>query len=134
AQRLAKGGHEVVAFDAQDKARQAFAGKSVDSLQALVAALPAPRVAWMMVPSGDPTEATKSQLASLLSPGDILVDGGNSNYKDTQRRAKEVAERGIHYVDCGTSGGVWGLENGYALMVGGDEAAVAKLRPIFETL
>ena len=134
AQRLAKGGHEVVAFDSQAKARQAYGGTSFDSLQALVAALPAPRVVWMMVPSGEATEETQSRLAGLLSIGDIIVDGGNSNYHDTQRRAKQVAARGLHYVDCGTSGGVWGLENGYSLMIGGDEAAVARLRPIFETL
>ena len=132
--RLTKGGHEVVAFDAQAKARQAYGGKSFDSLQALVAALPAPRVVWMMVPSGEATEETKSRLAELLSSGDIIVDGGNSNYRDTQRRAKEVAARGLRYVDCGTSGGIWGLENGYSLMIGGDEAAVARLAPIFETL
>ena len=134
AQRLAKGGHEVLAFDADAKARQAHAGKSVDSLKALVDAMPAPRVVWMMVPSGDATETTKDGLASLLSAGDTIVDGGNSNYKDTQRRAKELAARRIQYVDCGTSGGVWGLENGYSLMIGGDEAAVERLRPIFETL
>ena len=134
AQRLSKGGHDVVAFDAMAKAREAYGGKSVDSLKALVAALPSPRVVWMMVPSGDATEETKSALSELLSSGDIIVDGGNSNYHDTQRRAKEVAARGVHYVDCGTSGGVWGLENGYSLMIGGDEGAVAKLKPIFETL
>jgi 6-phosphogluconate dehydrogenase len=134
AQRLVKGGHEIIAYDAAPKVRNAYVGQSVDSLQALVAALSPPRVLWMMVPSGDPTEATTSTLASLLSAGDTLVDGGNSNYKDTQRRAQDLAARGIRYVDCGTSGGVWGLENGYSLMIGGDEAAVAKLRPVFETL
>ena len=134
AQRLMKGGHEVVAFDPDSKARNAFAGKSVDSLAALVGALAAPRVVWLMVPAGDATESTKNNLAPSLAAGDIVVDGGNANYKDTQRRAKELAARGIHYVDCGTSGGVWGLENGYSLMIGGDEAAVAKLRPVFETL
>jgi len=134
AQRLARGGHQVVAFDVDARARQAFAGKAAESLRALVAALPAPRVVWMMVPSGEPTESTVVALLSLLSSGDILVDGGNSNYRQTQRRAKEAASRGVHYVDCGTSGGVWGLENGYSLMVGGDPAAVAKLSPIFETL
>ena len=134
AQRLMKGGHEVVAFDPDSKARNAFAGKSVESLAALVGALAAPRVVWLMVPAGDATESTKNNLAPSLAAGDIVVDGGNANYKDTQRRAKELAARGIHYVDCGTSGGVWGLENGYSLMIGGDEAAVAKLRPVFETL
>jgi 6-phosphogluconate dehydrogenase len=134
AQRLARGGHEVVAFDADPKARQAHGGQAVDSLEALVDALPAPRVAWMMVPAGDATESTAASLAPLLSAGDTLVDGGNSNYKDTQRRAQELAGRDIHYVDCGTSGGVWGLENGYSLMIGGDAAAVERLRPIFEAL
>jgi len=133
AQRLARGGHEVVAFDADAKARAAH-GTAVDSLKAVVAALPAPRVLWMMVPAGDATESTKAALASLLSAGDTIIDGGNSNYKDTQRRAKELAGRNIHYVDCGTSGGVWGLENGYSLMVGGDEAVVERLRPVFEAL
>ena len=133
AQRLARGGHEVVAFDADAKARAAH-GTAVDSLKAVVAALPAPRVLWMMVPAGDATESTKAALASLLSAGDTIIDGGNSNYKDTQRRAKELADRNIHYVDCGTSGGVWGLENGYSLMVGGDEAVVERLRPVFEAL
>jgi 6-phosphogluconate dehydrogenase len=134
AQRLEKGGHRVVAFDALAGAREAYGGGSVDSLAALVAALAAPRVVWMMVPSGEATESTAAALGKLLSHGDILVDGGNSNYNDTQRRAQECAAKGIHYVDCGTSGGVWGLENGYSLMIGGDEAAVQKLRPIFETL
>jgi len=133
AQRLARGGHEVVAFDADAKAREAH-GKAVDSLEAVVAALPAPRVLWMMVPSGDATESTQAGLASLLSAGDTIIDGGNSNYRDTQRRAKQLAGRGIHYVDCGTSGGVWGLENGYSLMIGGDAAVVERLRPIFEAL
>ena len=87
-----------------------------------------------MVPSGDATESTKRALESLLSAGDTVVDGGNSNYKDTQRRAKELAAHGIHFVDCGTSGGVWGLENGYSLMIGGSEAVVERLRPIFEAL
>jgi len=133
AQRLARGGHEVVAFDADAKARETH-GKAVDSLEAVVAALPAPRVLWMMVPSGDATESTQAGLASLLSAGDTIIDGGNSNYRDTQRRAKQLAGRGIHYVDCGTSGGVWGLENGYSLMIGGDAAVVERLRPIFEAL
>jgi 6-phosphogluconate dehydrogenase len=134
AQRLSKGGHEVVAFDAEARARQAYGGNAVDSLAAMVGALAPPRVAWMMVPSGDATESTARSLASLLSAGDTIIDGGNSNYKDTQRRAKELADRDIHYVDCGTSGGVWGLENGYSLMIGGDEAVVGRLRPVFETL
>jgi len=134
AQRLSKGGHEVVAFDAEARACQAYGGNAVDSLAAMVGALAPPRVAWMMVPSGDATESTARSLASLLSAGDTIIDGGNSNYRDTQRRAKQLAGRGIHYVDCGTSGGVWGLEHGYSLMIGGDAAVVGRLRPIFEAL
>ena len=137
AQRLMRGGHEVVAFDAAAHAREALAArgaKGVDSLAALGSALAPPRVVWLMVPAGGATETTLESLAPMLARGDTVVDGGNSNYKDTQRRAKALAERGIHYVDCGTSGGVWGLENGYSLMVGGEAAAVERLRPIFETL
>ena len=137
AQRLVMGGHEVVAFDANPETMRAVSGKGVtaaDSLASLVALARSPRVVWVMVPSGEATEITLAQLQPLLAKGDTVVDGGNSNYKDTQRRARSFAELGIDYVDCGTSGGVWGLENGYSLMVGGDEAAVERLRPVFETL
>jgi 6-phosphogluconate dehydrogenase len=109
-------------------------GGPPDSLQALVAALPAPRAVWMMVPAGAITDSTVETLSGLLAAGDTLIDGGNSNYKDTLRRAAQLASKGIAYVDAGTSGGVWGLEEGYSLMVGGDEAVVGRLRPIFETL
>ena len=137
AQRLMKGGHEVVAFDANAEPRTALASKgakAADSLSALVAALPAPRIIWLMIPAGEATDEALAKLALTLSRGDTIVDGGNSNYKDTQRRAKTFAQQGVHYIDCGTSGGVWGLENGYSLMIGGDSAAVERLRPIFETL
>jgi 6-phosphogluconate dehydrogenase len=137
ARRLLKGGHTVVGFDPRIEARSALEGDgggSAASLQALVAALPAPRAVWMMVPAGKITDSTVETLAPLLAPGDVLIDGGNSNYKDTLRRAAELAPRNIAYVDAGTSGGVWGLEEGYSLMVGGDEAVVERLRPIFETL
>ena len=137
ARRLMAGGHAVAAYDTDPTARRALAnaGAAVaDSLAGLVAALPAPRAVWVMVPSGEITESTLAELAKLLASGDTIVDGGNANYKDTQRRAREFAARGIHYIDCGTSGGVWGLENGYSLMIGGDEAAVERLRPVFETL
>jgi 6-phosphogluconate dehydrogenase len=137
AQRLMRGGHRVVGFDPDADARKALeddGGGSADSLQALVAALPAPRVLWMMVPAGKITDGTVDTLAGLLAPGDVVIDGGNSNYKDTLRRAEALAGRQIGYVDCGTSGGVWGLAEGYALMVGGDKAVVDRLRPIFETL
>jgi 6-phosphogluconate dehydrogenase len=137
AQRLMRGGHKVVGFDPDAGARKTLegdGGSSSDSLQALVAALPAPRILWMMVPAGKITDGTVDTLAGLLAPGDVLIDGGNSNYKDTLRRAAALAPKGIGYVDCGTSGGVWGLAEGYSLMIGGDKAVVDRLRPIFETL
>jgi 6-phosphogluconate dehydrogenase len=135
--RLLRGGHEVIVYDrSADAARAAAAGgaTAADSLGDLVKRLAAPRAVWVMVPSGDPTESTVSALAELLSRGDTVIDGGNSNYKDSMRRGTTLAGRGLHFVDCGTSGGVWGLAEGYSMMVGGDEAAVERLRPIFETL
>ena len=137
AQRLLRGGHAVVGFDPKAEARAELerdGGGSTDSLQALVAALSAPRVLWMMVPAGRITDDTVDALVGLLAPGDVVIDGGNSNYKDTLRRAEALAARQVGYVDCGTSGGVWGLAEGYSLMVGGDKAVVERLRPIFETL
>ncbi|MFC5743293.1 phosphogluconate dehydrogenase (NAD(+)-dependent, decarboxylating) [Dyella tabacisoli] len=137
AERLLRGGHEVVGFDPNADARKALEANgagSADSLQALVKALPLPRVVWLMVPSGKITDDTVDALLSLLAPGDTVIDGGNSNYKDSMRRAKLYADKGLHYVDCGTSGGVWGLKEGYSMMIGGDEQAVEALRPIFETL
>ncbi|MDQ2702011.1 MAG: decarboxylating 6-phosphogluconate dehydrogenase [Pseudomonadota bacterium] len=136
-QRLLRGGHRVVGFDPDARARATLEGEgggAAESLQALVAALPAPRILWMMVPAGHITDDTVAALAGLLADGDVLVDGGNSNYKDTMRRAGALAERGIAYVDCGTSGGVWGLAEGYSLMIGGDQAVVDRLQPLFETL
>jgi 6-phosphogluconate dehydrogenase len=137
AQRLMRGGHEVVAFDIGNEARETFAAKggtAAETLVALVTALPAPRTLWLMLPAGNVTDSTLDQLAPMLQRGDTLIDGGNANYKDSQRRAKDFAQRGVEYLDCGTSGGIWGLENGYSLMIGGSEAAVDRLRPIFETL
>jgi len=137
AQRLLQGKHEVVGFDPKADARAALevaGGGSAESLQALVDTLPAPRALWMMVPAGAITEGTVATLVSILAPGDIVVDGGNSNYKDTLRRAALFAAHGIGFVDCGTSGGVWGLAEGYSMMVGGDTAAVETLRPVFESL
>ena len=137
ARRLMKGGHELVVFDPDPKPGRSLAGDgatSTESLSMMAAKLPSPRVLWIMVPAGETTDATLAELSSLLGRGDSVIDGGNSNYKDTQRRARSFAQQGIHYIDCGTSGGVWGLENGYSLMIGGDEAAVERLRPIFETL
>ncbi len=105
-----------------------------ESLAALVQALPAPRVLWLMVPAGKITDDTVNALIPLLSKGDTVIDGGNSNYKDTLRRAALYAEHGLGYVDCGTSGGIWGLKEGYSMMVGGDEKTVDALKPIFATL
>jgi 6-phosphogluconate dehydrogenase len=137
AQRLMRGGHKVIGFDPAEAARRLIEEKgaqSAASLEALVAKLKAPRILWLMVPAGAVTDSTITGLAPLLSKGDTLIDGGNSNYRDTQRRAQTLAPRGINYVDSGTSGGVWGLAEGYSLMIGGDEAVVESLRPIFETL
>ena len=137
AERLLQGGHKVTGFDPSADARKALeaqGGASADSLQALVKTLPAPRVLWLMVPSGKITDDTVDALLSALAPGDTVIDGGNSNYKDTLRRAATYADKKLNYVDCGTSGGVWGLKEGYSMMIGGDEQAVEALRPIFETL
>jgi 6-phosphogluconate dehydrogenase len=137
AQRLLKGGHELEVFDPDLAPRKALVekgAKAADSLAMLVSAMPMPRVVWLMIPAGKITDSTLVELATVLAPGDTVVDGGNSNYRDTQRRAAEFAAKGIAFLDCGTSGGVWGLENGYSLMVGGDAEAVERLRPIFETL
>jgi 6-phosphogluconate dehydrogenase len=128
AERLRRGGHDVVGYDRDP------AISDVGSLVDLVERLEAPRAVWVMVPAGDPTRATISQLRDLLSPGDLIVDGGNSHYKDDQRHAAELAEKGIGFVDVGVSGGIWGLENGYALMVGGAPDDVRRLEPIFATL
>jgi 6-phosphogluconate dehydrogenase len=135
--RLMRGGHQLAVFDPDPKPREELAAQgaeAAESLAALIAKLPAPRVVWVMVPAGEATESTLGELRALLAPGDTVVEGGNSNYKDTQRRAREFGRREIGYVDCGTSGGVWGLAEGYSLMIGGAEADVERLRPIFETL
>ncbi|GGL39803.1 phosphogluconate dehydrogenase (NAD(+)-dependent, decarboxylating) [Planomonospora parontospora] len=128
AERLRRGGHEVVGYDRDPGV------SDVGSLQELVDRLQAPRAVWVMVPAGAPTQATIEELGKLLSAGDVVVDGGNSHYVDDQKHGAELAARGIGFVDCGVSGGVWGLENGYALMVGGTEADIQRLRPVFETL
>jgi 6-phosphogluconate dehydrogenase len=137
AQRLLRGGHRVVGFDPSEAARKALddaSGESAVSLEALVAKLDAPRAVWTMVPAGEITDNTVTALLALLSAGDCIIDGGNSNYKDTLRRAQACAAKKIDYMDSGTSGGIWGLDNGYSLMVGGDATVVERLRPIFETL
>ncbi len=135
--RLNHGNHAVVAWDRSAEAvtRVRDVGATgVDSLAALVAQLRAPRAVWVMVPSGAPTESTVSALAELLSPGDTIIDGGNTNFHDDVRRATALAAKGLTYIDAGTSGGIWGLTEGYCLMVGGDEAACRRLEPIFLTL
>jgi 6-phosphogluconate dehydrogenase len=136
--RLLRDGHTVVGFDLdEDTVRDLSAEEGatgVTELADLAARLDPPRVCWMMVPAGDPVDQTIEALQPHLDAGDILVDGGNSNYKDTLRRAEAVQEAGLHYVDVGTSGGVWGLEQGYSMMVGGPDAAVEHLRPALETL
>ena len=128
AERVRRAGHEVVGYD------NAPGKRDVDSLEALVGALQAPRVVWVMVPSGDPTRQTVSALKELLEEGDVVVDGGNSKFTDDKIHADDLATKGIGYVDAGVSGGVWGLENGYALMVGGTKEDVAKVQPVFDAL
>jgi 6-phosphogluconate dehydrogenase len=135
--RLLRGGHRVVAHDLSEAAVRSAedaGAEGAHTLDDVVAMLPAPRAVWVMVPAGDPTEETINALASRLAADDIVVDGGNSNYKDSVRRAASLKEKGLHFVDVGTSGGVWGLTEGYSMMIGGDEAAVESLRPILETL
>ena len=137
AERLVRGGHTVRGYDPGDAARQQAEARGIvphANLQNAVAALPTPRVVWLMVPAGQVVDDTIALLRPLLAAGDTVIDGGNSNYKDTQRRGAQLAEAGIHYIDCGTSGGVWGLAEGYSLMIGGDAGAVARLQPVFATL
>jgi 6-phosphogluconate dehydrogenase len=136
--RLRRKDHRVVVFDAAPGRAQAVAketgAQAAQSLADLAAALTPPRAVWVMVPSGEPTTAVIQQLAEKLSPKDVIIDGGNSNYKDSIRRAKDLAARQILFLDAGTSGGIWGLENGYCLMVGGDKTAADRLAPIFGDL
>jgi 6-phosphogluconate dehydrogenase len=137
AERLIRGGHSVTGFDHFPAARaesEARGASTVDSLQALVQRLAPPRAIWLMVPAGTITDSTVDALLPLLAPGDTVIDGGNSNYKDSMRRASVYAGKGLGYVDCGTSGGVWGLQEGYSMMIGGAAHVVESLRPIFETL
>ena len=128
AERLRRFGHEVVGYD-----RNADIA-NVKSLAELVEALPAPRVAWVMVPAGEPTRSTIADLGGLLSPGDLVIDGGNSNYRDSIGHAEELAKKEIGFVDAGVSGGIWGLENGYGLMVGGSDEHIRLIRPVLEAL
>jgi 6-phosphogluconate dehydrogenase len=127
-ERLRRGGHEVTGYDRDP------AVSDVASLADLVAALPSPKVVWVMVPAGGPTHETIDELAALLGDGDLIIDGGNSRWTDDQRHAEGLAEHRIGFVDCGVSGGVWGLENGYGLMCGGSADHVALAQPIFDTL
>ena len=137
AERLKLAGHQVVGFDfnAEAVARLTAAGNvGVSSPEDLVKNLKGRRAIWIMVPQGNPVDETIAKLEPLLNPGDILIDGGNSIYKDSMRRYKEVTAKGFHFVDVGTSGGVWGLKEGYSMMIGGEKEPVEFLRPIFETL
>jgi 6-phosphogluconate dehydrogenase len=137
AQRLLRAGHDVVGFDPNADARQKMVdagGEAVDSLDKLIASLQPPRAVWVMVPAGKIVDTTIDALAGKLAKGDVVIDGGNSNYKDDQRHAALLATKGVDFVDCGTSGGVWGLKEGYSMMIGGDGKVVARLNSIFEAL
>jgi len=127
ATRLRNAGHEVVGFARSSPSE-------VNSLEELVAALEAPRVVWCMIPAGDPTEQTVARLGELLAQGDLVVEGGNSNFRDSIRRGESLGSRGIGFIDAGVSGGIWGLENGYCLMVGGTDGDVARVQPVFDAL
>ena len=136
-QRLLKGGHKVVAYDVDPKKAADLAplgAAPATTLDEVVAGLERPRVVWAMVPSGRITEELIHSLAAKLSPGDVIIDGGNSNWHDSQRRAKELDGQKLHFLDAGTSGGIWGLQNGYCLMVGGSKAAFAIAEPALKTL
>ncbi len=136
-QRLLLGDHHVIAYDINEDAIQSAenAGASgARTLNELVQKLEAPRSVWVMVPSGQITEETIQAISDLLSPGDTIIDGGNSNYKDSIRRAEQIATKGLKFIDVGTSGGVWGLKGGYSMMIGGEPDTVERHRPIFETL
>ena len=135
--RLLRGGHRVVVYDPDPGAAAALAADgavAADSIDDMVDRLSAPRTIWTMVPAGEPTEAAIDRAADLLSPGDAVIDGGNSNYKDSARRAAALERRGLHLLDVGTSGGVWGLTEGYCMMIGGDREQFERLRPAFRTL
>ena len=135
--RLQRAGHQVTAYDRSPEAlanATAAGCTGASSLADLVHRLKAPRAVWLMVPSGAPTEETVHAVAALLEPGDVIIDGGNTRYHDDVRRSNELAAKKVQYIDAGTSGGIWGLKNGYCLMIGGDKEAVNRLAPVFETL
>jgi 6-phosphogluconate dehydrogenase len=137
ARRLHKAGIRVVAFNRSRDKTDEIIGEGLEggfTPQEVVAMLKAPRIVWLMVPAGDATERTMEEFAALLSPGDTIVDGGNANFKDSKRRHELLAKRGINFVDAGVSGGIWGMVNGYGIMVGGDDEAVKPLEPIFKAL
>jgi 6-phosphogluconate dehydrogenase len=137
ARRLMKNGHEVFAYDHSADSIETLAkegAKATTGLEDMIQQMAKPRALWVMLPAGDPTEQTIETLGQMLEPGDTIIDGGNTYYKDDLRRAKALAEKGIHYLDVGTSGGVWGLERGYCMMIGGDKETVDRLDPIFDTL
>jgi 6-phosphogluconate dehydrogenase len=136
-ERLVLGGHRVITYDRSAEAVQRVVDKGAlgaHSLADFVKQLSLPRAIWLMVPSGDPVDQTIELLLPQLSKGDVLIDGGNSNYKDSIRRAEKLKQQGLHFVDAGTSGGIWGLKVGYCMMIGGEKEIVARLEPIFKTL
>ena len=135
--RLTAGGHRIVVYDRDKAAVAAMASEGAEgaeSLERVVSQLTAPRAVWIMVPSGDAVDETMASLTPLLQKGDLLIDGGNSNYHDSMRRADAARKLGFEFLDVGTSGGIWGLKEGYSLMIGGTPAAVERLRPVFESL
>jgi 6-phosphogluconate dehydrogenase len=137
ARRLHRAGHRVVAFNRSPEKTREIMGEGLDGAftpEEVVAALPQPRVVWLMVPAGDATEETLDEFLPLLSAGDTVVDGGNANFHDSKRRHQRLKDQGLRFVDAGISGGIWGLKNGYGTMVGGDPEAVAPLEPIFRAL
>src|SRR5512145_2061908 len=137
ATRLVRGGHRVVGFartDATVEEAIRNGAEGAHSLEEAVSKLKSPRIVWVMVPAGKATDDTIDQLANVLSKGDIIIDGGNSNYKDDARHATQLEPKGIEFIDCGTSGGIWGITEGYSLMIGGKPEVAERLRPIFETL
>lgn len=136
-ERLLNGGHEAAVYDRSLEAVDALAGKGATgsrSLTELVENLPDRKVVWLMVPAGKPVDETIAELTPMLKDGGVIIDGGNSNWRETQTRAKDLEARGIDYIDCGTSGGVWGLKNGYCLMAGGKDSVCRELEPVFNTL
>ncbi len=136
-ERLVRGGHQVITYDRSAEAIQRVVDKGAvgaASLADFVKKLSLPRAIWLMVPSGDPVDQTMDQLLPNLAKGDVIIDGGNSNYKDSIRRAEKLKTQGLHFIDAGTSGGIWGLQNGYCMMVGGEKEIVGRLEPIFLTL